>query len=83
MNNNISKDRLRAVYIDSVLKALASAGVKGAVSISINCKIKDLTKIKGVIRPSKAVATNNTAEFHLESEDSDTSIRLHCSQIRS
>lgn len=68
-------NRHRTIYLDSIFNVLLKAHLSNAVTVQINCTVKDL-KVLNELKARKAFITNSQANLVCESTDANTSVTI-------
>lgn len=77
MNNTTTNiARNRAIFLDSILSSLNKAGLKDAVSVTFNCKVKDLRALRA-LRAERGFYTSSGAQLLCNSDHAGTSVTVN------
>lgn len=76
LNTALNTARNRALFLDSILSSLNKAGLKDAVTVTFNCKVKDLRALRD-LRAERGVYTNSGAQLLCTSENAGTAVTVN------
>lgn len=71
-----TQEKLRSLYLDSVLRVLNNSKIAGSLEIVLNCKVKDLKELNA-LNAQKAFISHTGASLKVSSSEANTHITLN------